>query len=157
MRALIVISALLALPVLTPLRAAAQTTAFARCTIDTDPLNFGPYNALDQAPNTAMSRIEVTCDPPDRVNAVRLSLSPGRSGRHHDRTMTRWGEPLHYNIHTDPGHRRVAGDGSNGTVAPIRLHRGSGRATFRLYGQILPRQRVREGEYDDTLRVTIEF
>ncbi|KQY84735.1 spore coat protein U domain-containing protein [Brevundimonas sp. Root1423] len=157
MRTLILIAALLAPTLLAPPPAAAQTTTLPRCTVRTEPMNFRPYSALDQAPNTTTSQIEVTCDAPDRVSLVRISLSPGRSGRHHDRTMTRGGSSLHYNVHTDPGHRRIAGDGSNGTVAPIRLHRGPGRATFRLYGVILPRQRIRDGEYDDTLRVTIEF
>ncbi|RZJ00557.1 MAG: hypothetical protein EON90_07100 [Brevundimonas sp.] len=157
MRALTLITALLAPAVLAPPPAAAQTTTVPRCSIQTDPMLFRPYSALDQAPNTTTSQIEVTCDSPDRISLVRISLSPGRSGRHHDRTMTRGGSVLHYNVHTDPGHRRVAGDGTNGTVAPIRLQRGPGRATFRLYGIIPPRQRIRDGEYDDTLRVTIEF
>ncbi|WP_332659406.1 Csu type fimbrial protein [Brevundimonas sp.] len=157
MRALIMIAALLAPPLLTPVPAAAQTTISPRCLIRTEPMSFRPYSALDQAPNTTTSQIEVVCDPLDRISLVRISLSQGRSGRHHDRTMTRGGSVLHYNIHTDPGHRRVAGDGTNGTVAPVRLQRGAGRATFRLYGIIPPRQRIRDGEYDDTLRVTIEF
>lgn len=71
--------------------------------------------------------------------------------------MSRGRNDLHYNIYTDPLHRRIAGDGSNGTVAPVRIVRRRGRATFRLYGQIPPGQVVGAGGYHDSLRLSIEF
>lgn len=152
MRALILIAAWLL-----PLPAAAQIfDRPPRCTIQSRDLNFGPYSSLDPAPNTATTRIDVTCDPPDEVNLVQLSVSDGRS-RAEDRIMGRGLSDLHYNIYTDPTYRRIAGDGSNGTVAPVRIVWASGRATFRLYGRIPARQFVKAGQYDDRLRLTIEF
>lgn len=152
MRALILIVALL-----TPLPAGAQIfDRPPRCSIQSQDLNFGPYSSLDLAPTTATTHIEVTCDPPDEVNLVQLSISDGRSHAL-DRVMARGRNDLHYNIYTDPAYRRVAGDGSNGTVAPVRIVTGPGRATFRLYGKIPAVQPVEAGQYDDRLRLTIEF
>jgi spore coat protein U-like protein len=154
MRALILLSALLAV---TPAVAQTPTTPGFRCTVRSTGLNFGPYSALDRAANTASTVIEVACPTSGEVAAVRILLSPGRSGQPLDRTMTRGRDDLRYNVYTEPSYHRVAGDGSNGTVAPIRLVRGPGHATFRLYGKVFPGQSVRDGEYDDTLRVTVEF
>jgi spore coat protein U-like protein len=151
MRALIMIAALL-----TPLPAAAQIFDRVRCSIQSQDLNFGPYSTLDPAPNTANTHIEVTCDPPGEVFFVQLFVSDGRA-EPLDRIMSRGRNDLHYNIYTDPTYRRVAGDGSNGTVAPIRIVSGPGRATFRLYGKIPARQLVEAGQYDDRLRLTVEF
>lgn len=151
MRALILIAAWL-----TPLPAAAQIFDRPRCTIQSQDLNFGPYRTLGSAPTTTTTYVDVICDPPEAVAVVRLTVSDGRS-RAQDRTMGRGRHDLHYNIYVDPAYRRVAGDGSNGTVAPVRLVRGGGRATFRLYGKIPAGQPVEAGAYDDRLRLTIEF
>lgn len=129
-----------------------------RCNIHTQELDFGPYGALDQAPTTARGQIEVTCNRIDGVFVVQIAISSGNSGNALDRTMTRGGGyVLHYNLYSDPGHNRVIGDGSNGTVAPIRPLLNGGRATFGLYGRIPAGQSVRDGRYDDRLRVSIEF
>jgi len=152
MRALILIAALLA-----PAPAAAQVFD-GRCNFHTQELDFGPYSALNQAPHNTRGQIEVTCNRVEGVITVQIAVSSGNSGQALDRTMNRGGgHILHYNIYTDPGHHRVIGDGSNGTVAPIRPLLNGGRATFGLYGQIPPGQIVREGRYDDRLRVTVEF
>lgn len=152
MRALILIAA-----TLMPLPAAAQIfDPRVRCTIHSNDLNFGPYSTLAPQPNTANTHIEVTCDPPDQINLVQLFISDGRA-RAEDRIMSRGLSDLHYNIYTDSAYRRIAGDGSNGTVAPVRIVWASGRATFRLYGKIPARQTVEAGQYDDRLRLTIEF
>lgn len=148
MRALILIAALL-----TPLPAAAQIFDRPRCDIRTQDLNFGPYSALDQAPTTANTHVEVTCN---QFVVVQLSVSAG-SGNQLDRRMRRGANDLHYNIYTDTSYNRVIGDGSGGTVAPVRIATGFGPTTFRFYGKIPSRQAVKAGRYDDSLRVSIEF
>jgi spore coat protein U-like protein len=159
MRALILPGALLAalLVALAPTPTAAQIFD-GRCNVHTQEFNFGVYSALDQAPTTTWAQIEVTCNRVEGVRTVQIALSPGSSGNALDRTMNRGGgHLLHYNIYMDPGHHRVVGDGTNGTVAPINLLLNGGRATFRFYGKIPPRQVVRDGNYDDRLRVTVEY
>jgi spore coat protein U-like protein len=158
MRALILLLALLLLAPLTAPPPAAAQVFDGRCNVHTQEFNFGLYSALDPAPNTTHGQIEVTCNRVEGVRTVQIALSPGSSGNALDRTMNRGGgHLLHYNIYMDPGHHRVVGDGTNGTVAPINLLLNGGRATFRFYGKIPPRQVVRDGNYDDRLRVTVEY
>ncbi|GAA0644205.1 Csu type fimbrial protein [Brevundimonas lenta] len=153
MRALITLSLLFASSA-----AAAQTPPpAATCNIRSPGLNFGIYSALDQAPGTALGRIDLSCLPLVATAGVRVSLSSGSSAQPLDRAMTNGDATLRYNLFADPGHHLVLGDGSNGTVEPVQLTRGLGRASFRVYGVIWPRQAVPAGDYSDTVRIDVEF
>lgn len=156
MRTLIAALALVALAV-APGSAVAQTTPELSCAIRTTGLNFGVYSALEQAPVTAVGRIDVACIPPAVTATMKISLSTGRSGQLQDRMMTYRDAPLRYNLYADPAHQRILGDGSSGTIAPFQQTRLIGRSSFRVYGIIWPRQAVPAGEYSDSVRIEVEF
>lgn len=144
---------------LTPAPALAQVPppAAGSCAIRSPGINFGLYSALDQSANTALGRIDVVCAPGVGVGVLRVTLSPGRSAQALDRTMGRGDAHLRYNLYADPSYQRVLGDGSSGTVTLVQRNRALGRASFRIYARIWPRQSVPAGEYSDNVRIVVEF
>lgn len=150
MRALTLIAAMLL-----PAAAAAQAPPDA-CRIRTTGLNFGLYRALDPFPVFARAEVDVDCG---RVPVqVRVTLTPGYSGRLLDRAMIQSNYRLRYNIYADPAHRLVAGDGTAGTIPLVPLlRRLGGRNRFLLFGEIPPRQAIPAGDYSDQVDVVLEF
>ena len=139
-----------------PLGVAAQPAPNQGCRINVTALDFGDYSALDPFPDFALGRVIVDCrgsgDFPDRV-----TVSSGRGGNPHRRAMVHGNAVLFYNIYSDPARRRVAGDGSAGTTPLVPRLRTAGRNIFVLFGAIAPQQPVPAGNYDDRLRVELEF
>ena len=147
---------ILALVVAQPTLAAAQPAPPNSCQIRTTELNFGRYSGLDPFPTVTRAQILVDCGP--APVALRVTLTPGSSGRLLDRSMLQSTHRLHYNIYADPARRIVAGDGTGGTVAltPL-LRRLGGRNRFIVFGVIPARQAIPAGDYSDQVQVVIEF
>jgi spore coat protein U-like protein len=157
------------LTILFPAGAAGQgATPFSNCQVRLDPVDFGTYSTVSAAPTDSTGHIEIRCSGDDVGQGVLVTLSPGASGHYHDRTMVRGIDELEYNLYIDPGHRIVAGNGSEGTLPLIGLPgegsvkefkqgRKTSRVDYTVYGRIFPRQSVAAGVYQDKITVTVVF
>ena len=139
----------------TPIMAVAQR-AGSSCRIDASDLHFSDYSTLDPFPNLGRSRIDVECRDADDF-PVSVTISDGNSGNPQERYMRSGTQQLRYNMYVDPGRRIVAGDGSGGTSPLIARLPLPDRNIFLLFGQIFARQAVEGGNYDDRIRVDLEF
>lgn len=145
----------LAVALLFPAAAAAQAPPDA-CRIRATGLNFGLYRSLDPFPTFARAEVDVDCG--SSPVTVRVTLTPGYSGRLLDRGMVQSNYRLRYNIYADPAHRLIAGDGTGGSIALVPLlRRLGGRNRFLLFGEIPPRQAIPAGDYADQVDVVLEF
>ncbi len=161
MRALILAAIFAAVPL------AANAQTFPSCRILTEAIDFGVYDTLSPAPVLSSGRIEVICLTSGVTPTARVTLSTGQSGVFEDRTLTSGGAELRYNLYVDAARRQIAGDGLNGTSALIpsaaglslRQFRnlGAARVAFRIYAAVPPGQAVPAGDYQDVIRVMIEF
>ena len=134
----------------------AQPAPVQGCRMLVTALDFGEYSALSPFPNYGIGRVIVDCRGSNAF-PTRVTVSSGRGGNPHRRAMSHGNEVLFYNIYADPAHRRVAGDGTAGTVPLVPRLRSIGRNIFILWGAIAPQHPVRAGNYDDRLRVELEF
>jgi spore coat protein U-like protein len=138
------------------------------CQIRVDPIDFGTYSTVAAAPTDSTGHVEIKCGGEFADQDIAVILSPGASGHYHDRTLLHGAEKLEYNLYVDPGHRVVAGNGSQGTspliplpgegtVKEFRAGRKVSRIEYNVYGRIFPRQSVAAGAYVDEITVTVVF
>ena len=139
-----------------PTGATAQTAPDLGCRIVVTALDFGQYSALSPFPDFALGRVLVDCRASGDVPS-RVTVSAGRGGNPHRRVLSNGPNVLFYNIYTDAARHRVAGDGSGGTEPLVPRLRGGRRNIFVMFGAIMPMQPVPAGNYDDRLRVELEF
>jgi spore coat protein U-like protein len=136
--------------------AVAQSGPGSSCRIIATGVNFGDYSALDSFPNLSIGRVIVDCrGAPDFP--TRVTVNTGGSGTPFRRVMRLGNQELEYNLFVDPGRRRVAGDGSGGTLPLLPRLRTPDRNIFLIFGAIRPRQPVMAGDYTDRIRVDLEF
>jgi spore coat protein U-like protein len=70
------------------------------------------------------------------------------------RLRHRDGDFLRYQLYVDSARTRVWGDGTRGTEAAVMTTRGSNKFAT-IYGEIAAGQGGTEGDYDDTLVITV--
>ena len=90
-----------------------------------------------------------------RHESVARLARRGSSGTYFDRTLTRAGERLAYNVFRDAARTEVWGDGSGGTRTVVGP-RGQD-VVVPLYARIAAGQDVSPGAYADTLTVTFDY
>ena len=168
MRALSRLAGALACLGLPAAASAQQLDPRSNCQVRVDPIDFGIYSTSSAAPADSTGHIEIKCGGNDAGKGTVVTLSPGASGHYHDRTLVHGADELNYNLYVDPGHRIVAGNGSQGTLPLIgrpgdgklsefRLGRTTTRVDYTVYGRVFPRQSVAAGAYMDEITVTVVF
>ena len=128
-----------------------------KCTIRADPMNFGSYDPVQAnatAPLDGQATITVACT---KGTSVDLGMDTGQNAQGNNRRMSGGGSNyLAYEIYKDQSHTDVWRDSGNGEldggVAPSRDPR-----QFVAYGRIAGGQDVPEGNFQDTVLVTVDF
>ena len=144
----------------------------ATCTVSTQAVAFGAYDALGAAPaDTGPAYVTVTCSNflPTTV-AVRVNLGRGSATTYLPRRMQHLslaGETLAYNLYADAPRSQVWGDGTGGTVsqqATLQVDACGwiilfcqGEVSYPLFGRIPPLQDVHTGLYQDTVQAQVIF
>lgn len=141
----------LTVPVLAVLLAPAVATA--ACTVSAESIAFGTVT-VDRM-NFARGYVRVSCD---LAADVRISISPGSSGDYAWRHMVGpKGTRLLYQIYTNQQTYDIWGDGRGGT-ATVGGHLEPGEEReFPMHGFMPAQPGVPEGDYADSLTVTLEF
>jgi spore coat protein U-like protein len=118
-------------------------------------VNFGEYNPHDHMPFDSVGTIVYECRASGGADTVSIELSRSRAGRF-DRTMTRMGNSLEYNLYLDPARTQVWGDGTGGTG--VYRGRALGQpVSVPVYARLAPRQGLPAGAYSDSIVVTLEY
>ena len=73
------------------------------------------------------------------------------------RTLTKTGASLNYNLYTDSTYTSIWGDGTTGTTVSGVGSNGSTGITKTIYGSIPEGQDVPAGAYTDSITITITF
>jgi spore coat protein U-like protein len=120
------------------------------CTVDARPVTFGVVDVMRQTFGTGA--IVVTCDQPA---SFAIGLASG-SGAGREMTSPR-GDRLFYRLFPDATYGVDWGDGA-ALGPPLRASSdGQGPQRFTVYGVVPAQPGVPEGEYVDSLTVTLEF
>lgn len=142
------VAALAALGVLGPAFAAQ-----AGCSVEVSPVAFGNIDLMRASRGTG--EVVVRCDQPAEFS---VGLSPGGSAGGGERRMRGPGNArLDYFLMADAGYSIPWGDGQ--AIGNPRGGRSDGAAPTRLtiYGIIPPQPGMPEGQYTDSLEVTLTF
>lgn len=130
------------------------------CTIETRPVSFGTYDALNAQATTTQGQVIYTCgnqDERDAIKNIRIEISAGGAGSF-DRRMSSAQDRLSYNLYLDANYHTVWGDGTGGTVYYFDPHPPNKKSvTVPVYGRIPAQQDVAYGQYADTLQARILF
>jgi spore coat protein U-like protein len=139
--------------------ASMQVTAnvIRKCTIRAEPMNFGNYDPVQAnatAPLDGQSVITVACTKGTTVN---MAMDNGANAQGQNRRMTGGtANFLQYEVYKDASRTEVWGATGNavydGGVAPSRDPR-----QFVAYGRVAGGQDVAEGNFQDTVLVTVDF
>jgi spore coat protein U-like protein len=135
------------------------------CTIETRPLSFGNYDALDGSDLNAITQVIYTCSnnllsraKPEQ-QGIRIEMAQGSGNSFAPRHMRGPGfEDLEYNIYLDATRRQVWGTGEGSTQVYIDEHPpNSTTVIVPAFGRIFGRQDVPAGPYADNVPVRILF
>ena len=133
-----------------------QAQAATGCTVlSVSGVNFGEYNPRDRMPFDSVGTIVYECRGAGGADTVSIELSRSRAGRF-DRTMTRMGSAIEYNLFLDPARTQIWGDGTGGTGV-YRGRASSQPVSVPVYGRLAPRQSLPEGNYADSIVVTLVY
>jgi spore coat protein U-like protein len=125
------------------------------CVVTAADLNFGAYVSNSSVPSLAQTTLTLNCS----TGTVEVSLDsgtgPGRNTRNRKMGQDSGIDRLDYDLYQDAGRTLHWGDKS-GTDTRDVLTTGQPQ-TVNVYGQIPAGQRVREGNYSDTITVSVFF
>ena len=142
--------ALLSLPPLLalPLHAACSINAVSS-------VAFGTYSVFSTTPTTATGSFAVrNCGSNNAPYTATLSTGGASVAQ---RTLTKTGASLNYNLYTDSTYTSIWGDGTTGTTVSGVGSNGSTGITKTIYGSIPEGQDVPAGAYTDSITITITF
>lgn len=134
-------------------------SAWAQCTVSSQPIAFGVYDPLQAAPAIAMGGVSVDCGSGGGRPLLRVELDTGSSGTYASRTLRNGGDVLLYNLFIDPTHTVVWGNGSGGSQANefLRGPPGQGPDVRPIHARLPAGQNAAAGTYSDTIVVTLIF
>jgi len=148
-----------------PQAAAAQSGAIATalCSVDSTPLNFGPYLGTAPGPTDFTATVTVTCTPVPPADAATVSFSLAfiGSGPQPWQLSSSRGS-LRYQLFADSGRSVPLGDGADGSTAitgvGVATQVAPLRRSFTVYGRILARQRMAPaGTYTDMVTLRLSY
>ncbi|MCU0948481.1 MAG: spore coat U domain-containing protein [Porphyrobacter sp.] len=139
---------------------AAQACSLCSCSASTAGVSFGVYDANAPTPDDSVGTVTIDCTGLIALlGSIEVSASPGSSGHAAARTMRNGADQLSYNLFVDPARTVVFGNGAGGTqtiTAPL-----NGLLIFRqavlIFGRVAARQRVRPGNYSDSIIITVTY
>lgn len=144
---------------------AASAQAHAGCTVSSSQLVFGVYQPLSFAGRfgsvavTSMATVSVTCDRESGLAGHTLTLGPSPVGGHIGMRYlahSGGGNPMLFNVYTDPTHLTVWGDGSSG--ATLRHGALDGHVQHTVYGKIPAGQNtLQAGSFSGLLTMTLTY
>ena len=127
-----------------------------KCTIAAQPLSFGSYDPVQTnstAPLDGQTTVTVACT---KGTAISIAMDSGANGQGRARRLSGTSDFLTYELYQDSSRAQTWGDAGgalvNGGVAPSRDPR-----QFVAYGRIPGGQDITEGQYQDTIVVTVQF
>lgn len=145
--------------------AASDATAL-DCTVATNGVAFGVYDASLATPTDSVGNVTVRCTHVGGGAArasYTVALSAGSSGNVARRTMRAGKSQLDYNLFSSATRAQVWGNGTGGsTLVGGSLLVNPGKFAFNesvhpIYGRIPPLQSPEPGNYTDTILVTLSF
>ncbi len=164
-RTIILLTALAALIISTPMFAATATSNLAvsasvaaNCTISTLPVAFGPYDPLGANSTTpagdlaGSGSITVTCT---KGGGATVDLGLGLYAVGSVRNMSDATDTLTYELYTDSGHTTVWGSGA--TTNTIGGATSKTPRVIPVYGLVPGAQYVGAGSYVDTVVATVNY
>jgi len=134
------------------------------CTIETRPLSFGNYDALDGSDLNAITQVTYTCSnsllsraKPEK-HSIRIEMAQGYGNSFAPRHMRGVGEDLEYNIYLDATHRQVWGTGEGPTQVYIDSNPPNRTPVIvPVFGRIFGGQDVHFGPFSADVPVRILF
>lgn len=145
---------------------ASAAQAHAACAVTTSGLAFGPYQPLSfagklvSADVTSTATISVTCDLVNGSLGYTLKLGPSPVGNSIQPrfmgNLAGGGNPMEFNVYTDPTHSTVWGNGFTGSLithGPL-----NGKFNHTVYGKVPARQNtLRAGSFSSSLTITVTY
>jgi spore coat protein U-like protein len=131
---------------------ASPATALAACSVELAPVAFGVIDLARQSRGTG--EVVVRCD---GAATFEVGISPGAAGGGTRRMAGPDAGRLDYYLFADAGHSVPWGDGQ--AIGGTRAGSSDGSTPTRLtiYGVVPAQSGVSEGEYADSLQVTLTF
>jgi spore coat protein U-like protein len=131
---------------------ASPATALAACSVELAPVAFGVIDLARQSRGTG--EVVVRCD---GAATFEVGISPGTAGGGTRRMAGPDAGRLDYYLFADAGHSVPWGDGQ--AIGGTRAGSSDGSTPTRLtiYGVVPAQSGVSEGEYADSLQVTLTF
>lgn len=133
---------------------AVSLTVVGTCAVAATPMVFGPSSSSINAPVDAEATLEVVCTAGTPWD-VTLDAGTGAGANHASRKLTNAADnsTVDYSLFTDAGRTNVW-DESGGQVTGV----GDGSAQdIPVYGQVFAPQTASQGDYTDTIVVTLTF
>ncbi len=133
---------------------AVSLTVVGTCAVATTPMVFGPSSSTISSDVDATSTLEVVCTTGTAYD-ITMDIGTGAGASYAARQLTNASDSttVNYNLYTDPGYA-VVWDDDNTKVT------GTGDNTaqdFTVYGRVPSGQTASQGDFTDTIVVTLTF
>ena len=127
------------------------------CSVSASTMSFPPYDIFETAPVHSQADISVLCEQ-NLLYSIKVSSGLNASGDFSRRQMNSLSDnsALFYNLFLDSGYSRIWGDGTGFS----EFYSGSGQGRpeiIRIFGRIMPTQKVSAGTYSDSVVISIEW
>ncbi len=126
------------------------------CAVSASDLNFGAYASNQASPILGQTTLQLQCSP-GTVAEIGLDAGTG-SGSNTKRRKMELGagiDQLDYGLYQDPGRTINWGDKSGNDT--LEVEATGALQSIPVYGQVPGGQRVRDGDYHDTITVTVIY
>lgn len=136
------------------------------CSVSAGSVVFGAYDPLAGSDRDSTGSVTVECTKRGIFGETveyEVRLNAGNSGLFTPRAMSSGADTLEYNLHIDPTHTTIWGDGTGGTVSQNGTLSwgffgfGTKTQSFTTYGRVFGSQFVSAGSYQDTIMVTVLY
>jgi spore coat protein U-like protein len=126
------------------------------CNVSASNLDFGAYASNQNSPSQGQTTIQLQCSDGSAAE-ISLDAGAGPGGNTNRRKMERISgtDQLDYGLFQDPGRTIHWGDQSG--VDTLEVQTTGAPQAIPVYGQIPGGQRVRDGNYGDTITVRVVF
>ncbi len=126
----------------------------------TAPVNFGTIDPYDSTPETTLGEAKVTCtNIKEKEDDITYTLSFAVTGKG-SRVIKNGTNSLSYNIYNDKAYTQILGDGSNGTILISKTYKNVSSDftdTYTIYANIPVQPAAINGDYSDSLLVTLQY
>jgi spore coat protein U-like protein len=141
--------------------------AFAGCTVTSNGLSLGPYQALTfgselrSSESTGVTTVTLACTGIATGGSYSMALGPSPAGNSFNPRYlanSAGGPPMAFNVYRDAAHTAIWGDGSTGSLVTGTLPPGDSTHSHVGYGRVPPGQNLlRRGSFSGTLVLTVTY